>query len=97
MDQFKSWTPKKYNFLTADQQLTARVHRLYRTLLGQSPIFFLRRRFAIFAPCLPSAVRVLFGNREIVRFLRADLAAFLMLRRAAVRCRLLAMVILLDA
>jgi hypothetical protein len=38
MDQFKSWTPKKYNFLTADQQLTARVHRLYRTLLGQTPI-----------------------------------------------------------
>ena len=40
MDQFKSWTPKKYNFLTADQQLTARVHRLYRTLLGLTPILF---------------------------------------------------------
>jgi len=37
MDQFKSWTPKKYNFLTADQQLTARVHRLYRTLLALTP------------------------------------------------------------
>jgi hypothetical protein len=46
---------------------------------------------------LPKAVRVLFGNREIVRFLRAAFAAFPMFRRAAARCRLLAMVNLLDA
>jgi hypothetical protein len=49
------------------------------------------------AACLPSAVRVFFGSLEIVRFLRAAFAAFLMLRRAAERCLALAMVILLDA
>jgi len=41
-------------------------------------------------------VRVLFGKREIVRFLRAAFAAFLMLRRAAARCLLLA-ILNLDA
>ncbi|OLD46987.1 MAG: hypothetical protein AUG04_00680 [Deltaproteobacteria bacterium 13_1_20CM_2_69_21] len=37
--------------------------------------------------CFPNAVRVFFGILEIVLFLRAALAAFLMFRRAAVRCR----------
>jgi len=50
------------------------------------------RRFATLAACLPSAVRVFFGKREIVRFLRAAFAAFLMLRRAAALCFLLAMI-----
>ena len=59
---------------------------------GQSPIFFLRRLFATLAACLPSAVRVRFGSLEIVRFFRAAFVAFLMLRRAAARCFLLAMV-----
>jgi hypothetical protein len=40
---------------------------------------------------LPSAVRVFLGSREIVFFLRAALAAFLMFRRAAVLCLVLAM------
>ena len=66
------------------------MHRRVETT--QAPIFFLRRRLAILAPCLPKAVRVRLGRREIVRFLRADFAAFLMLRRAAARCLLLAMV-----
>jgi len=66
------------------------LHR--RVYITQTPIFFFRRRLATFAACLPSAVRVLFGKREMVRFLRADFAAFLMLRRAAARCFLLAMV-----
>jgi len=67
------------------------LHR--RIEITQSPIFFLRlRRFATLAACLPSAVRVFFGKREIVRFLRAAFAAFLMLRRAAALCFLLAMI-----
>jgi glucose/arabinose dehydrogenase len=41
--------------------------------------------------CFPSAVRVFFGSREIVLFLRAAAAAFLMLRRAATLCFELAM------
>jgi len=41
--------------------------------------------------CFPNAVRVFFGILEIVLFLRAALAAFLMFRRAAVPCREVAM------
>ena len=62
-----------------------------QSLERQRPIFFLRRFFATFAACFPSAVRVFFGSLEIVRFLRAAFAAFLMLRPAAARCFALAM------
>jgi len=41
---------------------------------------------AAFAPRLPRALRVLFGKWATVRFLLAAVAAFLMFRRAAVRC-----------
>jgi hypothetical protein len=47
-------------------------------------LFFWR---AIFAACLPRAVRVLFGRCAIVLLRRAAAAAFLMLRRAADRWR----------
>jgi hypothetical protein len=47
--------------------------------------------------CLPSAVRVFFGNREIVRFLLAAFAALPMFRRAAALCLRLAIVSLLFA
>lgn len=50
-----------------------------------------RLRRAIFAPCLPSAVRVFAGRLAIVRFRRAAVAAFLILRRAALRCFWVAM------
>jgi hypothetical protein len=50
----------------------------------------LRCRFTLFA-CFPSAVRTLFGRREIVFFLRAARAAFLMFRRAAAFCLEVAM------
>jgi len=43
--------------------------------------------------CFPRAVRVLFGSLEIVRFLRAAVAAFLTLRFAAVFCFVVAIVI----
>jgi hypothetical protein len=46
---------------------------------------------------LPSAVRVLFGSLEIVRFFRAAFAAFLTFRRAAARCLALAIVSLFAA
>ena len=46
----------------------------------------LRFRLAAFAPSLPSAVLVLFGRFATVRFRFAAAAAFLMLRRAAIRC-----------
>lgn len=42
-------------------------------------------RLTLFA-CLPSAVRVFFGRCEIVRLRLAALDAFLMFRRAAVFC-----------
>jgi hypothetical protein len=45
-----------------------------------------RLRRAAFAPSLPSALRVLLGSRDIVRFRFATPAAFLMLRRAAAVC-----------
>ena len=45
-----------------------------------------RFRRAVLAPCLPKAVRVRLGRCAIVRFRFAVAAAFLMLRRAAVRC-----------
>jgi hypothetical protein len=45
-----------------------------------------RFRLAILAPCFPSAVRVFFGSREIVFFVLAALAAFLMFLRAAAFC-----------
>jgi len=41
--------------------------------------------------CFPRAARVFFGSLEIVFFLRAALAAFLMFRRAAVLRREVAM------
>jgi hypothetical protein len=44
-----------------------------------------RRALATFDACLPSAVRVRFDRREIVRLRFAAPAAFLMFRRAAVR------------
>ena len=43
-------------------------------------------RLAAFAPSLPRAVRVCFGRWAMVRFFLAAVAAFLMFRRAAVRC-----------
>jgi hypothetical protein len=43
-------------------------------------------RFATFAACFPSAVRVLFGSFDIVRLRLAAFAAFLMFRRAAALC-----------
>ena len=46
----------------------------------------MRFRFATFAPCLPSAVRVRFGRCAIVRFFLAVLAALRMFLRAALRC-----------
>jgi hypothetical protein len=46
--------------------------------------------FTLFA-CLPRAVRVRLGRREIVFFLRAATAAFLMFRLAADFCLVLAM------
>jgi hypothetical protein len=48
-------------------------------------------RFATFAPCLPRAVRVFFGSFAMVRLRFAALAAFLMLRRAAARCFVVAL------
>jgi len=50
--------------------------------------YFHRARFfrVAFAPSLPRAVRVFLGRCAIVRFRRADLAAFLMFRFAAARC-----------
>ena len=42
-------------------------------------------RFATFAACLPSAVRVRLGKCAIVRWRFAAAAAFLMFRRAAAR------------
>jgi hypothetical protein len=45
----------------------------------------LRRLLATLDACLPSAVRVRFGSRAIVRLRLAAPAAFLMFRRAAVR------------
>jgi hypothetical protein len=42
--------------------------------------------FAALAPCLPSAVLVFFGNLEMVFFLVAARAAFLMFLRAAAFC-----------
>jgi hypothetical protein len=47
-------------------------------------------RLTLFA-CFPSAVRVFFGSLEMVLFLRAAPAAFLMFRRAAALCRDVAM------
>jgi hypothetical protein len=51
------------------------------------------RRFlrAAFAPSLPKAVRVLFGKWAMVFFRLAAVAAFLIFRRAAVRCLVVAM------
>jgi hypothetical protein len=51
------------------------------------PVRFFR---AALAPSLPRAVRVLLGKCAIIRFRRADLAAFLMFRFAAARCFLVA-------
>jgi hypothetical protein len=45
-----------------------------------------RLRLAAFAPSLPSAVRVFFGSFEMVFFLFAARAAFLMFFRAADFC-----------
>lgn len=55
--------------------------------------YFDRARFfpAVLAASLPRAVRVFFGKCAIVLFRRAALAAFLMLRFAAVRCFRVAM------
>ena len=54
-----------------------------------------RTRFATFAPCFPSAVRVFLDKCEMVFFLFAAAAAFLMFLRAAARCFVLAMMSLL--
>jgi hypothetical protein len=43
-------------------------------------------RRAAFAACLPNASRVFLGSREIVRFLLAALAAFLIFFLAARLC-----------
>ena len=62
--------------------------RLERTVEQRSSVHFLRR--ATFEACLPSAVRVAFGNLLIVRLRLAAAAALPMFRRAAARCLLLA-------
>src|SRR5438045_981515 len=46
-----------------------------------------RLRRAAFAPSFPNAVRTRLGKCATVRFFRATRAAFLMFRRAALRCR----------
>jgi len=58
------------------------------TVEQRSSVHFLRR--ATFEACLPSAVRVAFGNLLIVRLRLAAAAALPMFRRAAARCLLLA-------
>lgn len=45
-----------------------------------------RFRRALLAPCLPNAVLVRLGRCAMLRLRFAAVAAFLMLRRAAVRC-----------
>lgn len=52
---------------------------------------------ATFTACLPNAVRVDLGKRAMARLLRTAAAAFLILRRAAAFCFVLAIIIPLMA
>src|SRR5690242_8306899 len=56
-----------------------------------------RFRFAIFAPCFPRAVRVFFGNLEIVFLRFAARAAFFTFLRAAAFCLDVATVMFLGS
>jgi len=74
---------------TTDHPAT-RIYRLFLYLAFDLFDFLL----AIFEACFPRAVLVRFGNRAIVRARLAAAAAFLILRRAAIRCFDDAMVLL---
>jgi hypothetical protein len=56
------------------------------TSLGELANLYRRFFFAAAAPFLPRVVRIFFGRCAIVLFFLAAADAFLMLRRAAVRC-----------